>query len=225
MKATKYQISILLCFILYCNGRAQGFVNLDFEAANLSGYGTGSVPASDAIPGWTAYIGTTTQTDIVYNELSLGAPSIAIMGTNGGPAALDGAYSIDLYGGAGPSTSVSISQTALVPASTASILFIAQGVNPPSGGGPLQVSLGGQSISFSAISIEPNYTLYGGNVPSPLAGQIEQLTFSAPTDGGNNYWEIDDIQFSPSAVPEPSVLGLSALGGLFFAWRRWRKSS
>jgi PEP-CTERM motif len=83
--------------------------------------------------------------------------------------------------------------------------------------------MGGQNISYSAISIGPNYTSYGGNIPSGLAGQIEQLTFDAP-EGGNNYWEIDDIQFSPSFIPEPSVLWLFALGGLFFGLRHKHNS-
>lgn len=219
MKITKYQVLIVLYMILCHAVQAQGFVNLDFEAANLSGYGAGPVPTSNAIPGWAAYIGTNVQTDIVYNELSLGAPSVAIFGTNGIPPALDGAYSIDLYGGAGSSTSVSISQTGLVPANAASIRFIAQ----PAGGTTfLLASLGGQNISFSALSTGPGYTLYGGNIPLAFAGQLEQLTFSAPTGGGNNYWEIDDIQFSASSVPEPDVLGLVAVGGLLFGLRHWR---
>jgi hypothetical protein len=49
------------------SGFAQGFVNLDFEAANLSAYGAGpaAVPATNAIPGWTAYLGGVPQTDIL----------------------------------------------------------------------------------------------------------------------------------------------------------------
>jgi hypothetical protein len=35
-------------------GFSQGFVNLDFGGANVSGYSPGNVPASDAMPGWTA---------------------------------------------------------------------------------------------------------------------------------------------------------------------------
>jgi hypothetical protein len=208
----------VVSFVFLRNATGQGFVNLDFEDAVIvpdpsSSYYPFAVYASDAIPGWTAYIGTAVQSDIIYNELSLGAPTVAIFGTNGVPPALDGAYSIDLYGGSGPSTGVSISQTELVPADAASIFFIATG-----GDGPLLVSLGGQNIAFSAISTGPNHTLYGGNIPSALAGQSEQLTFLA-LPGVNNYWEIDDIQFSPSSVPEPSVFGLLALGGLFFRFR------
>jgi hypothetical protein len=223
-------ILFIVLLALVQNGEAQGFVNLDFEDAIIvadpsSPYYPNAVYASDAIPGWAVTGNFLGPNEIVYNALSLGAPSVALLGVNSQyiPLPLDGAFSIDLYGGAGPSTNVSISQMGLVPANAASIRFSAQGVNPPSAGGPLLVSLGGQSISFSAISTGPNYTLYGGNIPSAFAGQNEQLTFLAPTDGGNNYWEIDDIQFSPSSVPEPSVFGLFALGGLFFGLRCWRK--
>ncbi len=88
-------------------------------------------------------------------------------------------------------------------------------------GGSLLVSLSGQNIPFSVISTELNYTLYGGNI-STFAGQVEQLTFTAP-NGNNNFWEIDDIQFSSSPVPEPSELALGAFGTLLLGFRRWKR--
>jgi len=203
----------------------QEFQNLDFESAVItpdpsSLYYPNAVYASNAIPGWTA-VGFLSPNDILYDDLSLGATSVTICGTNSpnSPSALDGMFSIDLYGGVeGPTAGASISQTGLVPDDALSILFIAQGVAPPAGG-VLLVSLGGQNIAFSTVSTGPNYSTYGGNIPADLAGQVEPLTFTAP-QGENNYWEIDDIQFSPSPVPEPGVLGLLTLGGLFFGLRR-----
>jgi len=48
------------------------FVNLDFESANLSGYSPpNGVPASDAVPGWTAYVSSTELTTIGYDVLTL----------------------------------------------------------------------------------------------------------------------------------------------------------
>jgi hypothetical protein len=202
---------------------AQGFVDLNFESANLSAYGAGPaiVPASNAIPGWTA-TGNLSPSEIVYNTLSTGAPSVALLGNNGSFSALDGAYSIDLYGGSsGSPTGASISQTGLVPANAVSIQFIAQGAG--SLGGPLSVSLGGQNISLFTISTGSSYSLYGGNIPSGLAGNSEQLILSASPDGGNNFWEIDDIRFSSSVVPEPGVAGLLGLGGLLLGLCRWKK--
>jgi hypothetical protein len=225
MKTIKPILTVFL-IILCQNGYTQGFINLNFEDANLSAYGAGpaEVPTADALPGWTVsgnYLG---PNEIIYNDLSLGAPSVAIFSTSGYVPVLDGEYSVDLYGGVLPATGVSISQTGLVPANAESIRFIA--VPPaPFAGGSLIVSLGGQNISFSVLSSGANYNLYGGNIPPVLDGQSEQLAISAPESGGNNYWELDDIQFSGSPVPEPNSFGLFALGGLFAASCHWRKSA
>jgi hypothetical protein len=213
---------VLVSLALLRDASGQDFVNLDFEAANLSAYGAGPalVPATNAIPGWTAYVGGNPQSNIFYNAISLGSTSISILGTNGVPSSLDGAFSIDLYGGV-TATAASISQTGLVPANAVSIFFKAQYSGPP--GGLLVVSIGGQNIPFFVIASGQNYTLYGGDV-SAFAGQSEQLMFSAP-EGNNNYWEIDDIVFSPSTVPEPIALGLFALGGLLLGLRRFIASN
>jgi hypothetical protein len=217
MNLIKYRILVAWCIIACYKGDAQGFVNFDFEDANLSGYAPGPVPASDAIPGWTAYIGTTVQADIRYDSGSLGAPALWISDVN----ALNGLYSMYLYGGGQPNQDgigVSISQTAVVPFYAVSLRFIALPPNPLAGG-QLLISLGGQNMPFSALSTGPNYTTYGGNIPLGLAGHLEQLMFSAP-QGGNNYWKIDDIQFSPQSIPEPGMPGLLALAALLFRWRR-----
>lgn len=200
----------------YCY--SQGFVNLDFEDATIvvdpsSGVYPYAVYASDAIPGWTAtgFIG---PNDILYNGPSAGSSSVSILDTNGYPPALDGLYSVDLYGGHS-AASASISQTAIVPVSATSILFEAQS-GGASGEVILLVSLEGQNIPFFAISTGSNYTLYGGSIPAGLAGQSAQLVFSAPA--GENFWNIDDIQFSTSPVPEPSSFALLGLGVLLFLW-------
>ena len=224
MSINKKCVLIVLFNILCQHGQAQGsFQNLNFEQATIvsdpsSPYYPSAVYASDAIPGWTptSFLGTN---DILYNETTLGAPSVSIYSANGAgtpPAPIDGTFSVELYGGANGPPGASISQTAIVPASAESILFEAQNL-AGSLGGVLLVSLGGQSIPFFALSTGSNYTLYGGNIPA-FGGETEQLTFSALA-GGNNYWAIDDIQFSNSFVPEPSTLGLSALGALFLGWR------
>ena len=68
----------------------QGFVNLDFESANLSGYSAGAVPAAYAIPSWTVYIGGTPLANINYNIGLLGGIEVSIIGTN----AIQGIYDI-----------------------------------------------------------------------------------------------------------------------------------
>ena len=49
--------------------------------------------------------------------------------------------------------------------------------------------------------------VYGGDI-SAFAGQVAQLSFTAPV-GGHNYWVLDDIQFV--AVPEPNTYALCLL--------------
>ena len=200
------------------NALGQGFVNLDFEDAVITPDTSSPIPnavfANDAIPGWTA-TGFLGPNDILHNSASLGSTSVSILDANGSPSAIDGAFSVYLYGGH-TASSASISQTGIVPLNTESILFEAQ--NFGLSGGTLLVSLGGQNIPFFALSTGSNYTLYGGNIPA-VAGQSKQLIFSALA--GENFWNIDDIQFSPTAVPEPSELALSILGAvvLGFYWR------
>jgi hypothetical protein len=199
---------------LCCNGQAQGFVNLDFEDANLSGYAAGPVPTSDAVPGWTAggYLG---PNQMLYNNITIGSPNVSIVSSASVfPSPIDGTFSVFLQGGDAPTPSAFISQTGLIPASARSLLFKAQA----DGGAPinsLAVSVGGQNVSFSAISAGPNYTLYGSDI-SAVAGLTEQLTYSVLE---YYQWNIDDIQFSSSSIPEPSVFGLITLGGLFLRLR------
>jgi hypothetical protein len=220
MNTTQRQIVTAVIVTLCQSGYTQGFINLDFEAATIvpdpsSSFYPYAVYASDAIPGWTptGFLG---PNEILYNTVSLGATSVSIFDINGFNPVIDGAFSIQLYGGWGIPTGASISQTSLVPVDAASILFRAQYSGPP--GGALSVSLGGQNIPFSVITTTPNYTLYGGDV-SAFAGQTEQLTFTAP-NGVNNYWGLDDIQFSDQPIPEPGVF---ALGALLLGWRAVRR--
>ena len=224
MKTILNLLLVLTSFVLVENGNSQGFVNLDFEDATIvpdpsSPYYPYAVYATNAIPGWVpdGFLGTN---EISYNDLSLGAPSVSLFGTNGPYPVIAGAFSIDLYGGSGGlSGGASISQIGLVPSDTRAILFKAQSVL-----GTLSVALGGQNIPYSPIGTGPNYTLYGGNIPLELAGKMEQLMFKAST-GGNNYWEIDDILFSSSPVPEPGALGLFALSGLLLCLRLRKRSA
>jgi hypothetical protein len=218
----------LIAFSRDAFGQKSGlnFVDLNFEQATIvyDPSNTLGVYARDAIPGWTVgndFLGTN---DILYNELSLGAPSVSLCGPNSEgnlsptPAPLDGTYSIDLYGGVPgetyPQLGISLSQTALVPVGAESIFFIGKSFS-----GTLLVSLGGQNITYTAVSTGPDYTLYGGNIPPVFAGQIETLTFNAPI-GANNYWELDDIQFSASPVPEPDVFSIFGIGTLLFCHMR-----
>ena len=206
------------------NGFCLGFVNLDFESAQIipitGGPYINSIATTNALPGWTVLYGSSQQSVISYNDPALGSTFVTLIATNG--SQLAGNYSVLLQGGE-TASAATISQTGLVPASAESLTFLAVGDAPYPYEPDLQVLLGGQDLTFSAISNELNYTLYGANI-STFADQMETLSFSAPeaTSGYNN-WEIDNIQFSSSPVPEPGTLALAILGGLFIVRRCCRK--
>ena len=91
--------------------------------------------------------------------------------------------------------------------------------------GSFAVTVGGESINMVPLQNFANYTLYGGNV-SAWAGQDTTLRITqlAPplNQGGAalSVLELDDIVFSPAAVPEPRPLALTCIAGLLFALYR-----
>jgi hypothetical protein len=198
---------------------AQGFVNLNFESTTLAYNATPSTVATTVgLPGWNAYIGGISQSTILYNNGTLGNSAVAIQGyANSLTPVIDGTFSAALTAGA--TGNASISQTGFIPADTLSLLF--ESYTTGNGLPTLSVTINGQDISISPLLTTANYTLYGGDVSS-FAGTTANLAFTAVSNypQGFGYYVLDDISFSPSAVPEPSTLGLTALGGLLLAWRR-----
>jgi hypothetical protein len=226
----KTNLKCSFCFLLASSvysGFAQGFVNLDFNSANIPS-GTSSstfVSITDAIPGWTAYYGNNLQTAVLYDSLAIGSVNLAILDANVSFAGFlipgnENTVVLQAGGGGPEEVSASISQTALIPSTANSILFEA---SLPYAAG-WQVSIAGQNIPVTQIStINSNFGVYAGNI-SAFAGQVDNLEFTALSGAGptvNLY--LDSISFSPSPVPEPNSLGLFALGGLVMAYRQWRR--
>lgn len=207
------------------HGYTQGFVNLDFESANLSpvpsGQYGGFVPISNALPGWTGYINGSQVTNALQNNLTVGSSSIDILGpdwiNNGAISIIEGNYTVLLQGGSPANYSAAIAQTGLIPVDARSLEFKSDTVSSL---GQIAVTIGGQSISLTPLTTTSTYILYGGDI-SAFSGQTEELRFTAP-GASALLFSIDSVVFSTSPVPEPSVLGLLALGGLFFGLRRWR---
>ncbi len=198
------------------SARAQGtFQNLDFEAARvvlLTNPPYNSWPyiaTSNALPGWSAFSSvpgefTNSLTAIALDMTNLTAPlTVSLLDANGGP--IDGSFSVML---ASPNSS--IRQNGLVPAGVHWLFFKVESKFDS----PVQVSLGGEKLSYVALGTEPNYTLYAADI-SAFAGRTATLTFTS------SHWlsELDDIEF---VVPEPSdgVLLLLGLGLLTYVWRR-----
>ena len=238
MKTRIITISSTLALFLAAgiSGKAQGtFQNLNFEAANIP---AGTQPNNDTpiaigLPGWSAYFTSTFGesngvTQIWYDGISLGGSAISISDNNAGLGfvPLQGRYSAMLFGGGStPQYAPTISQTGRVPAGRQSLQMEVY-----SSGTPFIVTLGGQVINMVPLStvqlpgFPTHYTIYGGDI-SAFAGQVAQLSITQPPSPDNPPSELflDNLVFSPDSVPEPGVLGLSALGALLVGWRILRR--
>jgi hypothetical protein len=194
---------------------AQGtFQNLNFEAATFPGApidAYGRYAASDATPGWTAYVGTSLEPLILHDNVFLDSAGIGIFDTECTDPliipycrVLDGNYSVFLQAGrplfGGSWTSASIAQTGLVPSGMRTMAFLSLGAFGSDPAPNLQVSLGGQETPLQLMSAQPSYNLYGVDV-SAYGGQTTEIKFTA-----NGQLYLDSIRFTPIPVPEP-VLG------------------
>lgn len=99
--------AIAVVFLLFGNqlGISQGFMNLNFEAASISGSTQpGSlVPISSALPGWSGFYllpsGPVQATQVAYDTISLGGFAISVndANTGNGFVPLQGTYSAYLF--------------------------------------------------------------------------------------------------------------------------------
>lgn len=188
---------------------AQGqiaFQNLDFEAAHNLPLAGGDVAISNAMPSWTAFAGSNVLATIPYNIAYI-VPQVGLYGSN--TLEISGAFSVLLRGNG------SISQTGLIPGDAESLIFKGRWTSLT----PLEISLGGQSLSYIAISSGADYTLYGAEI-SAFSGETVRLDFLATTP---SFYLIDDIQFSPQVIPEPSSLAVLVSGGIIAANRFVRR--
>jgi len=200
---------------------AQGtFRNMDFEQAQIpQNQPSGLVSADLAFPFWTVYYGTAQQTQVLWNDVSLGSVQASLIGQFDPSAKpIDGGYSAVLVGGV---SGCSLSQIGQIPTGAASLLFTARAdpSNPP------EVTIGGVSLPVFDVSTGPNNsTLFGANI-SQFAGMQEDLRFIAPGSPTVPYgFVLDDIVFSTTPVPEPTTGGLFVLGGLVIGLRKLRRN-
>jgi hypothetical protein len=209
-------VSYLTCASDLC---AQAFTNLDFESATLvpiPGDPYNRVYFGLALPGWTGYSGTNQLTAALYDNIFLDSTGIGIIDTNshyfGG--VIQGNYTAFLEAGlslsGGGSANASLSQTGLVPNGAKSLSFLAVT------NGPFAVSLGGTILNLISSPVAgQNYSLFQADI-SAFAGQTNELDFTVfAQDPYNNQIHsmlLDDILFSPDAIPEPSSLSLAMVG-------------
>jgi hypothetical protein len=236
MKFLRLACFVATSFCLLRSVYGQGFQNLDFEDAVVQDPPPNSVPTGDAIydpidasaalPYWTALEDNTVCTAIWGAPNALDETSAALV--SDAPIAGDFSVMLSSYTDA-PSNlfkTASISQTGYVPEGTRSIKFL---IGSPSQAGPLNanpvVMLNGTVINTFQQSTSGGVATMVGDV-SAFAGKTAQLTFQCSGAGlpsDENYFILDSISFSSSAVPEPSVFGLLALGGLFSGLFRFKR--
>ena len=213
----KTRITIISFIFSHFLGLSQGFLNLKFESASIvpdNSQGNPFIYASNAIPYWAVYFAGSSQVDISYDSIAFDSPNVSIHDTNSiFFAPIQGRYSLYLQGGSPFSFDkggISITQTGQIPVTAQSIFYW---------GGALAGSFNGQTLTFNAVGSGTGYTIWQADISS-FAGQTGQLMFTAPwqTDG-----LLDNIQFSSTAVPEPSSLALMAVGAAWLASLRRRK--
>ena len=231
-------ILILGLTIVAVRASAQGtFQDLNFESANLTPVPPNQGPTvyvatTAALPGWTAYLGADSQTQVIQNSYGNGQAEVDIFGPNypatdpsftgANPGVLDGSYSVLLQAGGIPlsagTENASIAQTGTVPLTAESLQFKAwQTIFTQ-----FTVSFDGNVLNPVVLGTAANYTLYGVNI-APYAGQTGQLEFTADFVTPAAPWlGLDDITFSTTAVPEPNPVVLTGIGGLLLGLNRWR---
>jgi len=199
------------------------FQNLDFESPItplVPQPPLNTVPISNALPYWSGYIGPIQATTVLYNNRTVGSASLDLMGSGTG-IIYQGQYTVLLQAGSSPSGQVgaSIAQIGMIPTDVNSLRFWAFGP-------AIDVTFSGQSLSLVPLVSGPGLgTLLGADI-SVFAGQAGELRFTAPnlsSIGFPNDVFLDDISFSPEAVPEPGVFGLFVLGTLLLRWRFWNQ--
>jgi hypothetical protein len=203
---------------------------MDFEDATYVPDPSGpfypySVYTSDAIPGWTGYLGRTQVTDVLYNDFTLGNASIDIVGP--GDGVIEGQYSVVLQPGFDPfgssqNVGASISQTGLVPANAQSLQFKSF-IADSALASDFSVSFAGHNLSLVTLGTGLNYTLYGADI-SAFAGQLGALTIAASAQPNIAPYYFDSFVFLPSSVPEPSTMSLAIICILFCCWCRTRSN-
>ena len=204
-------MTLVIAAVFSISAQGQGFLNLNFESAyNLPEnppFPNGElVSATNGLPDWTAYAGDNALAEINYvsNDISGSQTSVEL---EGGALALSGDFSVGLYDGG------NIRQMGLVPAGAESLKFEANAVLN------FSVILGGQTLSYSALSEGPNYTVYGANILAGMDGQMEMLTFFNAGPGEGTV--LDNIEFSTPEPAEWAIIGVGAL--LLGFWRRRKR--
>jgi hypothetical protein len=221
---------IALVFVLRIAGETEvlpqtSFQNLDFESAHLPllspetrGFLTNT---TEAVPSWSVFYDAQAVSQVGYHAQSLGSTVLTVWDANMSPplGAISGNFSVVLAASsAGPP--ISLIQSGTIPSSCQSFRFKTGGIIRD---GWLQVYFQNELLPLQQLAALPNNIyLYGADI-SKFQSQYGELKLfgAAPTPFSGVGGVFDDLEFSPTPVPEPATVILLALGGVFtFAFRR-----
>jgi hypothetical protein len=186
------------------------------------------VSPADALPYWSVLYGSVPAFQVFYHGISIGASRIAVEDANfiGSFQAISGNFSVLFQGGLEGDpltpTDVTITQSGTVPALSQSLLFKTRGAIPE---GWLEVYFQNQLLPIQPVqSLANNINVYGCDI-SAFESQYGELKLTgvAPTPFGLGAVLIDDLEFSPTLVPEPSSVALFLLGTGLLVWHRRTK--
>ena len=211
--------AVCLATCVYAQGT---FQNLGFEAANVPVLPAGQpafINVTDALPGWTAYIGTNQATQVAYNGVSLGGAVVGLVDLHTSffsNNVIAGNFTANLYPGYYPpdaaDDSAAIAQTGLIPGAARSLLFDANDHISQ-----LVVTFNGQNLPFFLLSTSSNFQTYGADI-SGFAGVSGELRFTQqPIFAEFPIVWLDNIRFS--SIPEPCTVSFLALGALLLGGR------
>jgi hypothetical protein len=199
------------------------FQNLNFESAVVGPDASPrTVSFATALPGWTGYFnGTNIALSAIYNTVFIGSSGFALLDNQSSFGnTISNSTAILQAGAAGFQPSVSLAQTGIVPVNSLSLRFIGGATFDQ-----LVVAMNGQSLTPVVLRNIGLYNEYGVDI-SAFAGQTAELRFTRPaTPNQTSALVLDEISFSPVAIPEPGTWALLGLGSALFwcAVRRRRK--
>jgi hypothetical protein len=229
-QSASFQAAIILATVVVSLAHdavvASDFQNFDFETNSLPPPpGTFLVPSSIGLPYWdnNNYL----PGYVAYGTIALDSVCISVHDGHSGYAGdfnpLQGYYSILLQHSSQvavpPLENAWISQTGDIPPEATSLTFTTEAYCA----GHLVVSLNGTEIPMSLYSVgwqvNPNH-----GALETFIGDIRQFTGQENVElRFTGYGTLDDIEFSPLIVPEPSTLVLFAIGVLSLAGYCWRQ--
>jgi hypothetical protein len=194
-------------------------VNLDFEQSTILSTsptfwapdsGTANVLGWNASASYGLVANYSRGTVLNYNSEPLDSAGVSLVGTDYSRPAIQGQYSIWMTSGTEyvHGESAAIWQIGQIPATAKSITYWGLWYDS------FEISFNAHVLSFNTIHTDANYSVFGADI-SAYAGQTGELLFAA----NPGYGMIDNIQFSPSAIPEPSVLSTSSICILLLYWR------